>query len=96
MRRQEVIETIKANWGPIKAMDVKSMAIFGSVARDQAASNSDVDILVEFNGPTDFGTYMDVKFFLEDLLGVNVDLATAKALRPRIRGAILEQAVKIA
>jgi predicted nucleotidyltransferase len=66
-------------------MGVKSMAIFGSVARDEARPDSDVDILVEFLEPATFNGYMDLKFFLEDLLGRPVDLVTRKSIRPRLK-----------
>jgi predicted nucleotidyltransferase len=55
---------------------IKSMAIFGSVARDEARPDRDVNILVEFQGPATFNGYMCLKFFLEELLGRPVDLVT--------------------
>jgi len=69
-------------------MGVKSMAIFGSFARDEARPESDVDILVEFQGPATFNGYMDLKFFLEDLLDRPVDLVTRKSIRPRLKARI--------
>ena len=61
------------------------MAIFGSVAREEARPDSDVDFLVEFRGPATFNGYMDLKFFLEDLLGRPVYLVTRKSIRPRLK-----------
>jgi predicted nucleotidyltransferase len=76
----------------ISKMGVKSMAIFGSVARDEARPDSDVDILVEFQGPATFNGYMDLKFFLEDLLGRPVDLVTRKSIRPQLKTRIESEA----
>ena len=54
------------------------LALFGSAARDELHDDSDVDILVEFEGPGTFDGYMDLKFFLESLLGRQVDLRLPK------------------
>ena len=71
---------------------LKTLAVFGSVARDEARQDSDVDILVEFQGPATFNGYMDLKFFLEDLLGCPVDLVTRKSVRPRVKAQIESEA----
>lgn len=64
---------------------VRSLALFGSTARDTARADSDVDALVSFDGPATSERYFGVHFFLEDLLGCTVDLVTDKALRPELR-----------
>jgi predicted nucleotidyltransferase len=53
---------------------VRSLALFGSRARGQAQADSDVDLLVEFDGPASSARYFGLQFFLEDLLGSPVDL----------------------
>ena len=65
--------------------DVTDITLFGSVARNQATVNSDVDILVSFDGPATTERFFGAQFYLEDLLGRPVDLATDKALRPELR-----------
>jgi len=55
------------------------MAVFGSVARGVASIDSDVDILVEFEGALTFDRFMDTKFYLEDLLGRHVDLVVPQS-----------------
>jgi len=80
----------------IAAFGVRSLFLFGSVARDQARADSDVDLLVEFvNSPT-FRGYMDLKFFLEDLLGRRVDLVTRSGLRPRALPEVEREAIRVA
>lgn len=64
---------------------VTRLALFGSAARNQARPDSDVDILVEFDGPATSRRYFGVQFLLEDELGHPVDLVTGKALRPELR-----------
>ena len=71
------------------------MALFGSTARDEARDDSDVDILVGFDGPTTSKQYFGVQFHLEDLLGRPVDLVTEKALRSELRPYIEEEKVDI-
>jgi len=74
---------------------IVSLALFGSTARDTAGLDSDVDILVSFNGPATSDRYFGVQFYLEDLLGCPVDLVTEKALRPELRPYIEREAVHV-
>ncbi len=64
---------------------VARLALFGSTARGEARDNSDVDVLVAFDGPATSQRYFGVQFYLEDLLGHPVDLVTEKALREELR-----------
>lgn len=75
---------------------VKSLAVFGSVVRDEATDQSDVDILVEFDSPPTFSLFMGLKERLEVILGIPVDLATPAALKPRIRPRVEREAVHVA
>ena len=75
---------------------VKSLALFGSVARDEATSASDVDLLVEFSEPPGFDGYMNLKFRLEELLDGRVDLVMNNALKPEMRGAVEKEAIRVA
>jgi predicted nucleotidyltransferase len=74
---------------------VTHLALFGSTARDIANRESDVDILVAFDGPATSSKYFGVQFFLEDLFGCNVDLVTEKALRPELRAYIEQEAIYV-
>ncbi|RLB89437.1 MAG: DNA polymerase subunit beta [Deltaproteobacteria bacterium] len=95
MKRDELQRLIATHRKEIDAFGVKSLAVFGSIARDEARSTSDIDILVEFHGKATFKQYMRLKFFLQDLLGCSVDLVTPKALKPRMRPYIEKEAVYV-
>ncbi len=79
----------------LEALDVKSLNLFGSVARDQATSESDVDLLVDFAKSGGFFQLLQVQQYLEDLLGCQVDLGTQSALREHAREPILQEAVRV-
>jgi predicted nucleotidyltransferase len=85
--RDEVVTKIKANRRALKQYGVKSLALFGSAARDKMRKRSDVDILVQFNQST-WANYIGLKFYLEDLLEREVDLVTPKALKPTIKPSV--------
>ena len=75
---------------------VKEIGIFGSYARSEQEEQSNIDILVEFkNGYKTFDNYMDLKDFLEDLLGIDVDLVVKTALKPRLKEVILQEVVYV-
>lgn len=75
---------------------VKSLAIFGSVARREAKEFSDIDILIQFHNPPTFDQYMETKFFLEDCLGCSVDLVIEEGLNPLVRAEVEKEAVYVA
>lgn len=66
-------------------MGVRSLALFGSVARDEALPESDIDFAVEFNAPPTFDRYMNLKILLEDALGKNIDLIPIQSMKPEIK-----------
>lgn len=74
---------------------VTQLALFGSTARDAARSDSDIDILVAFDGPATSERYFGVQFYLEDLFGHSVDLVTEKALRAELRPFIEKDALRV-
>jgi predicted nucleotidyltransferase len=75
-----------------KKYKVKSIAIFGSYARGEQKETSDIDILVEFYKTPDLIEFVDLKYYLEDILGIKVDLVTKNALHPMIREEVLKDA----
>ena len=97
MEKQVVMKRLSSRMGEIKQrFSVRALAIFGSLARDEATDDSDVDVLVVFNGKAGFDLFMDLKFYLEELLARKVDLVTEKALRPQVRRAIEEELIHVA
>ncbi|CAC5344762.1 MULTISPECIES: nucleotidyltransferase family protein [Planktothrix] len=96
MKRDEVLSILAQHRMVLKDLGVKLLAIFGSVARDEARPDSDVDILVEFEGSVTFDRYMDVKFYLEDLLETRVDLVSQRSLKPLIRSTVEQEAIYVA
>jgi predicted nucleotidyltransferase len=96
MTRQNALRLLSSNFDYLqKNFAVSGLSIFGSVARDQAGSKSDIDILVDFSGAATFDNYMDLKFYLQELLRMNVDLVTQKALRPQIREEIEKELINV-
>jgi len=73
---------------------VKRIGIFGSFARGEEREDSDLDVLVVFEeGQKTFDNYMDLKFYLEDLFGREVDLVTERALKPQLKDIIMKEVV---
>jgi uncharacterized protein len=95
MSKDEVLRLIRSHKKKLDSFNVKSLALFGSVARDESHVLSDIDILVEFQGKATFDQYMKLKFFLEDTLGCSVDIVTRKALKPRIRDSVEREALRV-
>ncbi|MGH8475506.1 MAG: nucleotidyltransferase family protein [Methylococcales bacterium] len=97
MRRDEVLSLLQAHRGDIqRRFAVRHLAIFGSTARNEARDDSDVDVLVDFEGPASFDGYMDLKFFLEDILQCRVDLVTNSGLKPRARPYVEKDLIHVA
>ena len=85
MKRDEVLKIITKHREQLEKLGVKSLSLFGSVARDEAGPDSDVDFLVEFNRQGGFFQLFRVQHYLEDILGCSVDLGTEDALREHLR-----------
>jgi uncharacterized protein len=96
MNRSRALELL-AQCKPELAMryGVIDIALFGSTARNVARENSDIDVLVKFDGPATSARYFGVQFYLEDVFGCPVDLVTDKALRPELRPFIEKEAVHV-
>ena len=96
MNKQQTIQSLSKNKAVLtQHFGVTRLALFGSTARDAATTNSDVDILVDFDGAATSQRYFGVQFYLEDLLGCSVDLVTEKALRAELRPYIEREAIDV-
>ena len=96
MTRAEVLERLREHRPTLaERFGVVELAVFGSFARDEATDESDLDILVRFDGPATSRSYFGVQFYIEDLLGRRVDLVTGKALRSEFRPYVEREAVGV-
>jgi uncharacterized protein len=95
--RQAVLDRLSAEGpGLREAFGVKSLAVFGSMARGDGSDESDVDLLVTFEGGATFDNFMGLKLHLEDTLGRPIDLATPDTLRPEMRPEIERDLIHVA
>ncbi len=95
MNRDEILRLLQRKRAEINQFDVLSLALFGSVARDEATPDSDLDVLVAFRNEATFDTYMNLKFYLEELVGRSVDLVTEQAVRPQLKPSIQRDAIYV-
>jgi len=79
----------------VRQYGVTRLALFGSTVRDSAGPDSDIDIVVAFDGPATSARYFGVQFMLEDELGRPVDLVTEKAMRMELRPFIEREAINV-
>jgi len=92
LTKQEILQKLEENGTQIKEFHVKRIGLFGSYIRNEQQRTSDVDILVEFeDGMKTFDRYMELNFFLEELLDCKVDLVLYEALKPRIKPHIMRE-----
>lgn len=97
MKRDEVIGFLSLHRQELEErFGVGSLALFGSVARDEAGSESDVDLLVEFRETPSLTEYMRFKFWLEDHLGRPVDLVMKGALKAWAKPLVESEAIRVA
>jgi hypothetical protein len=90
---QEILAVLQAHKDVLQQrFSAQRIGLFGSCVRGGTRPDSDVDILVELAEPT-FDHYMDLKFYLEDLLGVPVDLVMAECVKPRLQPIIAQEVV---
>jgi len=97
MDRDEVLNVLAANRAVLGQFGVSRLSLFGSVARDEATDESDVDLLVEFDRPVGLFHFFRVRHYLEDILGTeNVDLVMPDALPGELKQGILREAIRAA
>ena len=94
MKRQDVLDIVTKHQEELHVLGVKSLALFGSTARDEASAASDVDLLVEFDRRITFFDFVEVQEFLEGILGTEkVDLVVRRAVIDELRDVIYGEAV---
>ncbi|RMH55718.1 MAG: hypothetical protein D6679_11290 [Candidatus Hydrogenedentota bacterium] len=90
-----IVEILRAHRKEILRFGVKRCGVFGSASRGELTPGSDVDLFVEFHDPT-FDNFMDLEFYLEDLLGRKVELVCPESLRPSLRRKIEAELLDVA
>ena len=95
MERDEVLSIVGKHQKVLEELGVKSLELFGSVARNEANAKSDVDFLVEFSKPVGLFQFSRIRLYLEEILGCSVDLGTHKALRQHLREPILKDSIRV-
>jgi len=94
--RQDILASLKNLKQEVaQEYSVKTIGVFGSVARDEQTIQSDIDLLVEFSKPVGFVTFMRLENFLSERLGKHVDLVTSDSLKPLIRQDVLSGVIYV-
>ncbi len=96
MEREKILTQLKSHKRQLKKFGIRSVFLFGSVARNQARKRSDIDLLVDFERPIGLFEFARLKLYLEELLSRKVDLVTPEALRKEFRESILKEAIRAA
>jgi uncharacterized protein len=97
MNRTQTIAKLKSYAEPIKALGATSLFLFGSTARNENNSHSDLDLFVDYdpNGKFNALDLVDIKLLLEDNLGMEVDVTTRDSLHPMLRDDIENAAIRV-
>jgi predicted nucleotidyltransferase len=97
MKRDDVIsKLLEQNQELSEHYGIASLFLFGSVARDEAQADSDVDLLVEFKRPVGLFEFIELQQRLESILGCKVDLGTKRSLKSHLNGQVLQEAIRVA
>jgi predicted nucleotidyltransferase len=94
---QDVLETLKSHETELRQLGVRHAAVFGSVARGEARSGSDIDVLLDLDPeqPISVFQYAQVKLYIGNLLGDASDVVNRRKLKPLLRDNILREAVNV-
>ncbi|MBV9236150.1 MAG: nucleotidyltransferase family protein [Xanthobacteraceae bacterium] len=97
MKRTEAVSKLQGYADAIRSMGATSLYLFGSTARDEAHDASDLDLFVDYDPSSRFNAFdlVGIKQFLEDELGLPVDVTTRDGLHPVLRGDIEQSAVRV-
>jgi uncharacterized protein len=97
MARDEAIALLKAQESELRARGLTHVALFGSMARNEAGPDSDIDLLVDFDRNSKFSLLdlIDIQYFLEDRFGRKVDFAFERKMRPRMKARVLGESIAV-
>jgi predicted nucleotidyltransferase len=96
LNAETVLHTLRQHPELFTEYDIKTLALFGSTARNQATETSDLDFLVEFQSDPTLSRYMNLKFWLEDLFSRKVDLVIQDDIKPKIKETVIREAIHVA
>jgi uncharacterized protein len=90
--KQDILNVLDQNRSQLRALGVRKIGLFGSFVRGEQRAGSDIDLLVEFDpGRKTFDTFMELSFFLEEVLGHRIELVTMESLSPYLGPHILKE-----
>ena len=94
-KQNKILNVLRSNKKYMQTeFTVNSIGLFGSYARNDFHEKSDIDILVTFSEPT-FDHYMDLKFYLEDIFELSVDIVMKKTIKKRLKKSILQETLYV-
>ena len=97
MTRVEAITRLKDRATAIRALGATSLYLFGSMARDEARPQSDLDVFIDYDPKSRFNALdlVGIKQYLEDELKVPVDVTTRDGLHPMLKAKLERSAIRI-
>jgi predicted nucleotidyltransferase len=95
--RELILATLRDHAAELRAAGLLHLRLFGSVARNEATSGSDIDLLADFAPGTRISllTLSGLRLQLSDLLGAEVDLSSSTALKEPVRSRAQREAVHV-
>lgn len=96
MMRDRIKKKLQEHQKELNQFHIKSLYLFGSVARGEESQESDIDILVSFDDPISFDRYMELKFYLEELFQRKIDLVTEAGLRAELKNSVIQDLFRAA
>ena len=91
LTKQQIVGAIRKSNVELTSFGVKTIGLFGSFARDQASTESDIDILVDFDSDKKtYDNFINTCFLLEELLGRKIEVVTTESLSPYLKPYILK------
>jgi predicted nucleotidyltransferase len=97
MNKSEALDRLRGYAHAIKARGATSLYLFGSAARDEATSGSDLDLFIDYDPQKKFSLVdlVGIKLYLEESLGMAVDVTTRDSLHPMLRKDIEISAIRV-
>ncbi len=90
--KEDIIKTLGSQKHELKKYGIEKIALFGSFVRNEQKKGSDIDFLVQFSkGAKKYDNFINLAYYLEELLGKKVDLVTKESLSPYIKPYIIKE-----